>query len=124
MNIIFGKEKLAGIDSKYTILELDTIRLPDQDKSVTAYCLIESIPITEMASIDQSRDLHENLIKIYRLQTWKYCEDALVHLIGNWNREVDSFYTDLAGRVQQNKLNGVDESWDGTVLRSKKYSDQ
>ncbi len=117
MHIIFGKDKLDGIDSKYTVLELDTFRVSDQTDPVTAYCVVETIPIMEMAAVDQFRDLHANLIKNYREKNWKYCEDALEHLIGKWNREIDSFYQDIFRRVQEHKANGVPQEWDGFICR-------
>lgn len=113
MNIIFGKD--PDLDSKYTVLELDTLLIPGNDQPVTAYCIVENIPLVEMAEIDRLRDLHTNLIKNYRLQNWKFCEDSLEYLMGKWNREVDTFYLELLNRVNKFKQDGVPDGWTGII---------
>jgi hypothetical protein len=115
MHIIFGKDKLNGVDSKYTVLELDTIKVDSVQDPLTAYCLVENIPITEIQEICQNKDLHANLLKNYRLQNWKYCEDALEHLVGKWNGEIDSFYLDLRDRIKSLKTTTLPENWTGTI---------
>lgn len=111
MNIIFGKEALSEVGDRYTVLELDTIKLPSQAEPMTAYCLVENIPIMEIAQIDMNRDLHRNLIKNYGLRNWKFCEDAIEHLVGKWGGELDSFYLELSKRIGDLKQQNLEESW-------------
>lgn len=118
MNIIFGKDQLDAVDSKYTVLELDTFRMKD-DEIITAYCVVENIPITEMSTVDNFSDLHAKLIAGYREKNWKLCEDLLEHLVGRWNHELDTFYTEMAKRIQEFKKTGVPNDWDGIIDRSK-----
>ncbi len=115
MHIIFGEDKLKDISDKYTVLELDTVQIEGRNTPITAYCLIESIPITEMIDVEQYKTLHENLIKNYQQQNWKYCEDAVEHLSGKWNGEIDSFYAELSERVKKFKKNGVPTGWNGII---------
>ncbi len=117
MHIIFGKDKLEGIDSKYTVLELDTIKISEDRDPVSAYGLIENIPIDEIPYININKDLHNNLIKNYGLRNWKYCEDAIEHLMGKWNGEIDSFYLDLADRVKYYKTLGANDDWTPIIDR-------
>lgn len=118
MNIIFEKQALEEIGDRYTVLELDTIRLPNNPEPVTAYCLVENIPIMEISQIDMNRDLHKNLIKNYRLKNWKFCEDAIDHLMGKWGRELDSFYQELHNRIISLKQSQLPDDWDGTIQKS------
>ena len=117
MNIILGRENIEQAQEKYTVLELDTLIINGASDPVTAYCLIEQVPIDQIAGIDQYRDLHNNLMKNYRLQNWKFCEDAIEHLRGRWGGELDSFYTELDRRVADLKQQNLDPSWDGTVRK-------
>ena len=66
MNIIFGSELTEQIQTRYTILELDTFNLLPSDQVKTAYCLIQFIPIEEMIEIQSLKDLHSNLMAEYR----------------------------------------------------------
>ena len=45
MNIIFGTEMAQQAQDRYTVLELDTFNLMPTDQVITAYCLVESVPI-------------------------------------------------------------------------------
>ena len=117
MNIILGIENTQQIKDCYTLLELDTIRFLNENSPVVAYCVIEQLPISEMYAVEQFRDLHQNLIRNYRLANWSYCKDALGHLRGRWAGELDSFYDDLATRVDHHQTHGVESDWDGIVDR-------
>lgn len=115
---MFGDSITDDIKSRYTILELDTFYFPDIDKNRTAYCLIENTPIMEMFNLDKFQDLHNNLMRNYRLKNWKFCEDALEHLTGRWNREADTFYETLSNRIAELKEQELDTTWDGVIRRN------
>jgi hypothetical protein len=117
MNIMFEDSITDEVKSKYMLLPLDTFHFADINKNKTAYCLIESIPLQEMLTIEKNIELHKNLVKNYKLRNWKYCEDAVEHLIGKWNGEVDSFYGTLLERITEFKKQQLDPSWDGVIIR-------
>ena len=117
MNIILGRENVEQAQEKYTVLELDTLIINGAADPVTAYCLIEQVPIDQIAGIDQFRDLHNNLMKNYRLRNWKFCEDAIEHLRGKWGGELDSFYLELYQRIQILKEQTLEDSWAGTIIK-------
>lgn len=115
MNIIFGTEMAQQAQERYTVLELDTFNLLPTDEVVTAYCLVETIPIEEMPAIESLKDLHSNLMAEYRKRNWRYCEDAIAHLTGKWHSELNSFYTKLYQRIQTLKQADLPEDWTGRV---------
>jgi len=117
MNIILGRENVEQAQEKYTVLELDTLIINGAADPVTAYCLIEQVPIDQIAGIDQFRDLHNNLMKNYRSQNWKFCEDAIEHLQGQWGGELDSFYTEMSQRISQLKTRVLDVDWNGSIVK-------
>ena len=117
MNIIFGDNVAELAREKYTVLELDTFLIENQNQTATAYAIVEKIPLQEMPTLDQFRDLHKNLMKEYRKRNWKYCEDAIGHLKGRWNNELDTFYSELDERVQSLKSQSLDDAWTGFILK-------
>jgi len=117
MNIILGHENAEQARDKYTVLELDTLIINGAADPVTAFCLIEQVPIDQIAVIDQFRDLHNNLMKNYRLRNWKFCEDAIEHLQGKWGGELDSFYTEISQRISHLKKQNLDDEWIGSVVK-------
>lgn len=117
MNIIFGKDATGAVSEKYIVLELDSVKVPGLVEVIPAYCLLDAqkIPLTEVVTLDQFRDLHTNLIKNYRLQNWKYCTEAIDHLKGKWSGELDSFYTMLLERIEEFKITPPGPEWDWTI---------
>ena len=119
MNIILGRENIEQAQEKYTVLELDTLLINGAADPVTAYCLIEQVPIDQIAGIDQFRDLHNNLMANYRKRNWKYCEDAIEHLRGKWGGELDSFYTEMSQRISQLRKQVLDDNWHGIIDKTR-----
>ena len=71
-----------------------------------------------MAQLDQWQDLHENLLAEYHGRNWRYCEDAIEHLMGRWNGVLDSFYNEISGRISQYKVQDPGKDWDGIIDRT------
>jgi len=118
MNIIFGDNIAELAREKYTVLELDTLVMSGQDQTATAYAIVEKIPLQEMSTLDRFQDLHDNLMKEYRKRNWKYCEDAIGHLQGRWNTEIDTFYSELYDRIQSLKTQSLPDDWSGYITKS------
>lgn len=115
MNVIFGKENISNVDEKYTVLELDTVRLVPINHTVTVYCLIENIPLMNIPRIPEMMSLHENLMSNYRKKDWNFCIQALEHLQGFWGSEMDTFYDSLRQRIQHYSSNDPGPDWDGLI---------
>lgn len=117
MNIIIGRENLQGLDQKHIVLELDTFHVLPQDRDVAAYCVVENIPIPELAQVDAMKSLHENLLARYREREWPYCLGAIDHLVGFWGHELDSFYQTLRQRIEHYQNNDPGPAWDYRILK-------
>jgi hypothetical protein len=119
MNIILGKENIGIIDDRYLILELDTVLIKGAADPITAYCLVENLALDEVARMNQQLDLHQHLIRNYKLQNWNFCTQAIEHLRGHWNRELDSFYDALQDRIKTFKQTPPGPDWTGVVDMSR-----
>ena len=118
MNIIFGDNVAELAREKYTVLELDTFVIQGRDQPATAYAVVEKVPLQEMGALAEFVELHENLMREYRNQNWKYCEDAMDHLNGHWHEELDTFYAELHERIQTLKTQSLPDDWNGFILKS------
>jgi len=116
MNIIF-KENTESIQKKYTVLDLDTFVMPD-GSTHTACCVVENIPIMELSQTPGLKQLHADLVRNYGQKNWGFCEQAIVHLMGKWGGELDTFYVDLKTRVEQFKTQDLDDSWSPVIPKS------
>lgn len=118
MHIIFGQDQIKDIGDRYIVLELDKVRIPGSTDPITAFCLIEMLSPIDFLDVKQWQDLHVNLIRNYRCKNWKFCEDALQHLRGKFNSELDSFYQDLTERVAFYREHDPGPDWQGIIDRS------
>ena len=101
MNIIFGSDQAELLETKYTVLELDTIRFGESGSEVAVYCTIENIPISDLPKVSSMKTLHKSLIEHYRGREWQICLDVIEYLYGFWNNEVDTFYEEIKSRCNQ-----------------------
>jgi hypothetical protein len=115
VNIIIDPDQIDRYRENYTVLELDTIRIVPMNKLVTAYCVVDTIPIVELPLTQSKINLHANLLINYRKRDWNYCHQALDHLIGSWNKELDSFYEDIRSRINAYMKNDPGDHWDGVI---------
>jgi adenylate cyclase len=110
MNIIFG-ESAAVVPDHYIKLELDTVQV--QGKAITAYCLVEHVPLSEFPSVENNKQVHSMLMENYRKRNWDYCTTVLESLVGLWNGELDSFYAELQKRIEKFKITPPPADWNG-----------
>ena len=115
MYIIFGDDQVANMREKYSILELDTIRIGAHGPELKAYAVVENIAIPDLPMVESWTKLHENLINYYRKKDWNFCEQAIDNLIGSFNGELDSFYSEIQSRVNSYKENDPGEDWDWVI---------
>ena len=98
-------------DQRYTLLELDTIRPSNNHEPITAYCVIERIPLSELGQASAYVTWHEELIEDYKHKNWENCLQTIPMLMGHFNGEVDSFYTVLEQRIKNLVNQGHSEDW-------------
>lgn len=115
MKIIVGEENIQDISDKYVVLPLDTFLVSGQ--LIKTYCVVEHIPITEIAQIEHFADLHRNLMFNYDKRNWNFCEQAIEHLLGRWNRELDTFYASLSDRIRNFKNDDPGTDWIPALTR-------
>lgn len=118
MNIIFGPAAAEADTTKYTILELDTVQVAGHNEAITAYCVIEKLPLTEVVTLEEFQNLHQNLIRNFKLKNWNYCRNAIEHLHGHWNNELDTFYDSIIDRVNKYELEDPGPDWTGLINRN------
>lgn len=117
MNIIFGKEQADELSNKYTVLELDTFQIGPFGPVVTAYCTVETVPLSELATLVETKTQHEHLMINYRGRAWSDCLVAIDQLTGKWRGELDSFYADLRSRIESFVADPPPADWNPVIQK-------
>jgi hypothetical protein len=117
MYIIYDPETVNELknDKRYVLLELDTFNHPKHPKPITAYCVIDQIPLSEIGQITAYLTWHQELIDDYKCKNWENCLRTIPMLMGHFNSEVDSFYQTLEQRIKTLIENPPQSSWDGVL---------
>lgn len=115
MNIIFDQPP-EEISEKFVVLELDTFN--NNERSVTAYCVVEQVPLHDFPTLPAYVETHHNLMQEYKKQNWEYCLCAIKELSGKWNGELDSFYENLEQRINALQTDPPGSSWDHVIFKN------
>jgi len=113
MNIVLENEVTNELRDKFMLVELDSFQHEPDGVVIKSYAVItkDEINIQEIQNVKEYIDLHNNLMKNYRVKNWKFCEDAIEHLNGKFRGELDSFYTVLTERIETLKDIPLAEEW-------------
>jgi len=109
--------EIDSLRSKYLVLELDTVEFSN-GKTVRTFAVVDNdhIVFQEIPMLENLTDLHENLIKNYRLKNWDYCTQAMDHLMGSFKGELDTFYEELSKRIKVLEDIPLADDWTGNIL--------
>ena len=78
----------------------------------------DNVTLQDLPVMDRYQELHNNMMRNYKLKNWKYCEDAIEHLLGRWKGDLDSFYNEIATRLNTLKEQDPGPKWDGSYIKS------
>lgn len=116
MNIIFG-DAVEMLPDDYVVLELDTVLVLPMNQKIKTWCVIESLDTSDYINFDNNQRLHNELLEQYRLRNWSRALNIIDSLIGQWGKEIDSFYEVLKSRISDLQNNPPNETWDGCIVK-------
>jgi predicted phosphoribosyltransferase len=101
MQLVFNRQVAEDLRNKYTVLELESVTVPD-GRTLEVFCVLpaESI-IWEMQAMEDSVRLHEEFINSMRNNDIKSCVELSEQLKGRFSGELDSFYDTVVNRCNQ-----------------------
>ena len=99
------------------MFELDTFYFSELDKTLTAYCVIDNIKITDIINVPQTQKLHSKLLNAYKNRQFRLCRDLIENLQGSLSGELDSFYTELLNRIQTLEQEFNDTTWSSIIVK-------
>jgi hypothetical protein len=117
MNIIFGTEQAEKLREKFTVLELDTFLFGTNGPKITAYCVVEGIPMDKLPLVESWQSLHEALMKNYQQRNWAYCQTLIEQLKDAWNSEMLSFYDEINCRIVRLIEENPGDEWTPVINR-------
>ena len=119
MEIIFGRENAELLREKYTVLDLEKVKV-DNENEIEVFCLIpaDKIGLPDLPQLEGWVKLHHDFLNGYAKEEYEYCLQCIEHLRGKFGGEVDTFYDEIELRIDDFNSNPPPEDWDGTLVRS------
>jgi hypothetical protein len=101
MQIIFNRQSADELRSRYTVLELETFDVEGQQ--LETFCVVpaDKMNLAHLPNLESDIRLHEKLIEELKKENYKFCLDAIDHLLGKFGGELDSFYVIIKDRATQ-----------------------
>ena len=92
MQIIFSRKIADELRDRYTILELETFTV--QDQILETFCVVsgENTNLADLPHLADHIRMHEEFIEQLKQKNYRFCADAIEHLMGKFGGELDSFY--------------------------------
>lgn len=100
MQIIWDQTVVEQLKQSHTLLELETFDV--KGVPITTWCVVpaDKIGISGFTTLQNYVDIHKAFIKAFNEGNYKLCEDCLEHLPGQFGGELDSFYEEIARRIE------------------------
>jgi hypothetical protein len=101
MQIIFSRTVADELRSRYTVLELETFSVGED--LLETFCVVpaDKMNLAHLPNLESDIRLHENLIEELKKENYKFCLDAIDHLLGKFGGELDSFYVIIKDRANR-----------------------
>ena len=99
MQIVFKKEVADRLRDRYTVLELETFQVGDQE--VEAFCVlpVEKLVFSDLTALGADTQLHQQFIDAVARQDYVTCCNMYLTMLGKFGGELDSFYTAINDRA-------------------------
>lgn len=119
MQVIFGEQQKDLIGDRFTLLELDTFSQTGLPAPVTTYAVmgLNDIGLSDIPQMANFVTMHNAMLKEYRDRNWSFCFQALEHLKGKWNKQLDSFYEVFEDRLKELETQELPDGWNGVVAK-------
>ena len=102
MEIIFGRENAELLREKYTVLDLEKVKVDDNNE-MEVFCLIpaDKIGLTDLPNLERWIKLHNDMLDGYKREDYNFVTQCIEHLTGQFGGEVDTFYDEILRRINE-----------------------
>ena len=101
MQLVFNRQVAEDLRNKYTVLELESVTVPD-GRTLDVFCVLPAESIMwEMQAMENSILLHEQFIDAVRNDDTETCIELSEQLKGRFSGELDTFYETVVNRCNE-----------------------
>jgi adenylate cyclase len=118
VKIVIGSLTNDQVKDEYYTLELDCIAVKGKKEGVNIYTVLGKKQDVKAKSAD--RQLHDNMLKLYRQQEFNQAIAACKNLTGRFDGAMDHYYELWVERCEEMKNAKLPKDWDGVYRATSK----
>jgi adenylate cyclase len=119
VKIVLGPKTAEYVKDDYFVLELDCIAVKGKTLGVTIYTVLELYPGAH-GEYEIGRKDHEEMLVAYRKQEFEHAIFLCDSLMGEFDGQMNEYYTIWKKRCYEMKMSNLPRDWDGTYRATSK----
>jgi adenylate cyclase len=118
--IIISEYTQARVGDNYFTLPLDCIAVKGKNVGVNIYTVFYNPDVTVAADWIMAREVHEEMLELYRSQQWDRAIQFCQELTGEFDGKMDDYYALWQERITEMRSRDLPADWDGTYRATSK----
>ena len=121
VKIVLGSKTAEYVKDEFFVLELDKIAVKGKKEGVHIYTVL--FPADNniiMRKYHQAKSTHDLMLTNYRKQNFKTAKKLCQDLKGEFDNQMDSYYSIWLDRIEEMSAKKLPEDWDGTYVATSK----
>jgi adenylate cyclase len=119
--IVLGPVTAERVGDEFFTIELDCIAVKGKTEGVTIYTVL-NMPSSGNSVTEWllAREGHEEMLASYRRQDWDLAVQQVNDLIGEFDGQLDNYYSLWLERIEEMRQAGLPDNWDGVFRAQSK----
>ena len=118
--IIISEFTQARVGDAYFTIPLDCIAVKGKTVGVNIFTVFYNPDVTVAADWIMAREVHEEMLALYRSQQWDRATQFCQELTGEFDGKMDQYYELWIERIAEMRSRNLPSDWDGTYHATSK----
>ena len=118
--IIISEFTQARVGDNYFTIPLDCIAVKGKTIGVNIFTVFYNPDVTVAADWIMAREVHEEMLELYRGQKWDRAIQFCQELTGEFDGKMDNYYELWIERIEEMRSRDLPADWDGTYRATSK----
>ena len=120
VKIVLGPITAQRLGDTYFTVELDCIAVKGKKEGVTIYTVFRNPEADAVTEWLRAKDHHNSMLDFYRQQNWDKARELVQDLKGEFDGNMDEYYSIWLERIEEMRNKDLPSDWDGVYRATSK----